>query len=173
MFGTKWYIRESCALLGLRRAHRGDSAALLRWGLNEDERATPSWLFRESLVPDWRYVPVPGARTKCEITPSRVLDCTWKCTQAKDHSGVLIYRLRTNWPEYSSSTGIDHERNRLLAEDALSSVGSRWLTVWTEVLSRGLSMGLSIGVLRDSMRDEGKLCEEAYGGGREDWKELF
>lgn len=43
-----------------------------------------------------------------KITRPRILDCIRKCTHTftwplKGHSGTLIYRLRANWPEYSSA----------------------------------------------------------------------
>lgn len=56
----------------------------------------PSRLSGESVASDWRYVPVPGARTKWEITRPRIPDCIRKCTQ------VHLTAQRSSWNAYIS-----------------------------------------------------------------------
>lgn len=63
------------------------------------EEHSASRLTRESLASDWRYVPVPGARTKCEITRPRIADCIRKCTQ------VHLTAQRSFWNAYISIKG--------------------------------------------------------------------
>ena len=71
---------------------------------------------------DWRYVPVPGARTKCEITRPRVLGRIRKCTR------IRLTAQRSFSKAYISIKGqltwifvcmVAEPRNRVPANNAL------------------------------------------------------